>query len=117
MLGRLDAVLREGTFAHAEAEGVELVELPYTDEELSLVVFLPDAATGLERLEAGLTAEQVEEWLERLRLEQIALSLPKFELRSSMKLKESLMNLGMVQPFTVAADFSGMTGHRDLYIE
>ena len=42
--------------------------------------------------------------------------MPKFEFESEFKLKEALVAMGMPIAFSEAADFSGMTGGRDLYI-
>ena len=43
------------------------------------------------------------------------LSLPKFDFESDFNLKDTLIELGMRDAFT-DADFSGMTGKRDLII-
>jgi serpin B len=42
--------------------------------------------------------------------------MPKFEFDSEFSLKDTLAGMGMPAAFSAAADFSGMTGTRDLYI-
>ena len=43
--------------------------------------------------------------------------LPKFTVETSYRLKEYLIELGMIKSFTSASDFSGITGRQDLYID
>ena len=44
--------------------------------------------------------------------------LPRFKMTSDFQLKAALQNLGMTDAFSIAmADFSAMTGNRDLFIE
>ena len=43
--------------------------------------------------------------------------MPRFEFESSFGLKKALTALGMDVAFTESADFSGMTGKRDLLIQ
>jgi serpin B len=47
---------------------------------------------------------------------EVALTMPKFEFESEFKLADTLAAMGMPVAFTGAADFSGMTGNRDLFI-
>ena len=42
--------------------------------------------------------------------------MPRFEFESGFSLKEALAALGMADAFSEQADFSGMTGQRDLFI-
>ncbi|HEY55227.1 MAG TPA: serpin family protein [Dehalococcoidia bacterium] len=42
--------------------------------------------------------------------------MPKFEFESEFSLGETLSAMGMPIAFSSAADFSGMTGNRDLFI-
>ena len=51
-----------------------------------------------------------------LKQRQVNLAMPKFEFESEFKLKDKLAAMGMPIAFSEAADFSGMTGGRDLYI-
>jgi serpin B len=48
---------------------------------------------------------------------QVALTMPKFEFESEFGLKETLMGMGMVEPFQDSADFSGMSSQSDLHID
>jgi len=45
-----------------------------------------------------------------------SISLPKFEFDTKYFMKDMLSNLGMPTAFSDGADFSGMTGQRDLFI-
>ncbi|MCX8127014.1 MAG: serpin family protein, partial [Dehalococcoidia bacterium] len=47
---------------------------------------------------------------------QVALTMPRFKVESSIGLKKVLSALGMGVAFTDRADFSGMTGNRELFI-
>ena len=103
------------SLAYAEGEGYQAAELPYDGEELSMVILLP-AKGDLEAFESALDASQVEAILKNLSYSQVALSLPKFEFESEFSLAETLAALGMPDAFTSDADFSGMTGNRELSI-
>ncbi|MFN2292466.1 MAG: serpin family protein [Anaerolineae bacterium] len=96
-------------------EGYQAVELPYDGRELSMVILLPEQG-GLEAFEDSLDAEQVAAIIENLGHEQVALAMPRFEFDAEFSLKDSLSALGMPQAFSEAADFSGMTGNRELFI-
>jgi serpin B len=69
-----------------------------------------------EAFEGALDAQQVDGIIERLQQRQVTLTMPKFEFESSFGLKEALSEMGMPVAFSASADFSGMTGNRDLFI-
>ncbi|MCL0053158.1 serpin family protein [Dehalococcoidales bacterium] len=102
-------------FGYAEGDGYQAVELPYDGGELSMVLLLPEAG-HFESFEGSLDTQQVSAILERLEHRQVALTMPKFEFESSFSLKETLAGMGMPIAFTAGADFSGMTGNRELFI-
>jgi serpin B len=103
------------SFGYAEGEEYRAVELPYDGWELSMVILLPEAGE-FEPFEGSLDAEQVDAILKNLARRQVTLTMPKFEFESGFSLKEALAAMGMPDAFTGAADFSGMTGSRDLFI-
>lgn len=92
---------------HEDAD-VQVLELPYRGERLSMVVLLPAKVDGLAELEEGLTAPRLEAWLRGLSSSrEVNVWLPKFKTTSSFTLNRPLTALGMVDAFG-AADFSGM---------
>ena len=103
------------SFRYAEGDGYQVVELPYDGHELSMVILLPEEGQ-FGAFEGSLDAELVAAIIEDLRSQEVALTMPKFEFESEFGLKQALAAMGMPIAFTDAADFSGMTGVRDLHI-
>lgn len=102
-------------FGYAEGNGYQAVELPYDGGEISMVILLP-AFGQFETFEDSLDARQVDGIIGRMEHRQVTLKMPKFEFDSSFSLKEALAGMGMPIAFSGGADFSGMTGNRDLFI-
>lgn len=107
---------QKARFGYAEADNLQVLQLPYVGDELSMVILLPKATDGIGRLEQQLTAENLARWLDDLREREVIVSIPKFKMTSKFSLESVLRSMGMGQAFTGAADFSGMTGRRDLFI-
>jgi len=103
------------SLGYAEGDGYQAVELPYDGEELSMVVLLPQAGE-FGPFEGSLSAELVDGILSDLTHRQVALTMPRFEFESGFGLKDTLAAMGMPDAFSQTADFSGMTGGRDLFI-
>ncbi len=103
-------------FGYAEGEGYQAVELPYVGRELSMVILLP-AAGRFEEFASALDAEQAASILKGIGGQEVDLTMPRFTYESSFSLKDTLADLGMPDAFTGAADFSGMTGTRELFID
>jgi len=104
-------------FKYAETESLQALELPYVDNELSMIVLLPKKNNGLSDLEKTLTAEQLSQWLGKLRKRKVIVSIPKFKMTSRFSLAAVLKSMGMTDAFApTAADFSGMNGKKDLFI-
>jgi len=103
------------SFNYAEGDGYQAVELPYDGRELSMVILLPQSGE-FETFEESLDAQRVDAIIRSMESNQVALTMPKFEFESSFSLKEALAAMGMPVAFSGGADFSGMTGNRDLFI-
>jgi serpin B len=109
-------MMRQTTsLGYGEGEGYQAVELPYDGGELSMVILLPEAG-GLAAFEDSLDAGQVDAILDGLAYQQVTLTMPKFEFDSDFSLSAALARLGMPVAFSSDADFSGMTGSRELFI-
>ncbi len=66
--------------------------------------------------EEELQAQLVSDIINGLQNTRVTLTMPRFEFDSEFSLKDTLTGMGMPVAFTENADFSGMTGKRDLLI-
>ncbi|MBN1608687.1 MAG: hypothetical protein JW940_18815 [Polyangiaceae bacterium] len=89
--------------------------MPYVGGQMDMVLVVPDSGRFAE-VEARLTAAELETILDGLGHADVKLTLPKWTFRSACMLKAQLEALGMAEAFGPDADFSGMTGHKDLTI-
>lgn len=108
---------------YADLDGLQVLELPYEGETLSMVILLPTEIDGLAALERQLTPENLQAWLSSARDlpmtmdgSPISVWLPRFKLASTFELKNTLSGMGMPQAFGNNADFSGMTDRDPLEI-
>jgi serpin B len=104
------------SFGYVEGANYEAVELPYSGQKLSMVILLPKAGE-FDAFENSLDAELVKTIIGQLEMNEVYLTMPKFEYESSFGLKQALSTLGMGVAFTPDADFSGMDGNHDLLIQ
>ena len=100
---------------YAEGQGVQAVELPYAGDELSMVILLPEKGR-FEEFAGSLNSSKIAALLQRLAPGGVALTLPRFRFESECELRSAMMALGMVDAFG-DADFSGMDGTHELYID
>jgi serpin B len=109
---------REGAYNYFDGGTFQVLEIPYKGAELSMFVFLPKDPGGLPALEQSLTPPELKRWLGELHAEsKVILTLPKFKMTRAFELDKALSAMGMKQAFARgAADFSAMTGKRDLWI-
>src|SRR5262249_55208140 len=94
----------------------DALDLPYAGKELSMVIFLPKRVDGLAEFEKTLTAGKLAEWLSQLKSSKVDVALPKFKMTRALSLSRALSEMGMAEAFSRSADFSGMTGSRELFI-
>ena len=105
----------DAKFNYAQTEDLQILELPYKGNKISMLILLP--TENLDLIESSLTVEKLNGYksqMEETKLDSI--SLPKFEFDSKYFMKNTLVSLGMPKAFSNDADFSGMTGKKDLYI-
>ncbi len=108
---------RMDDYRYGEVDDLQILELPYGDGSLSMVVLLPKKVDGLADLEAKLTHENLNRWVSKFSMGEVKVYLPKFKTTSQFELGDTLKSMGMTTAFDAnTADFSGMTGGRDLFI-
>lgn len=103
-------------FGYAAGDGLQILEMPYKGESLSMVVLLPGKKDGLKELEGSLSTENLKKWLTGLKKQKVETYFPKFKTTQSFNLNDILKSLGMKEAFTRSADFSNMEPRKELYI-
>jgi len=103
------------TFGYGEGEAYQVVEMPYDGRELSMLILLPRSGE-FEAFESSLDYRLIEVIVRGLENRRVSLTMPKFEFDSEFSLKETLSAMGMPIAFSGDADFSGITGNRELWI-
>ncbi len=104
------------SYRYASGSNFQAVELPYDGNEISMVILLPDQG-HYDLFEGALDQELVGSVMDDLQSTRIALSMPRFNLETTLDLKQALQAMGMVDAFDAnGADFSGMDGTMELYI-
>ncbi|WP_075097734.1 serpin family protein [Sandaracinus amylolyticus] len=96
---------------YGEDEGVQILELPYTGDELAMMIVLPRERDGLAAVEETLDATRVEQWAGRVtERHDVDVRLPRFRIETgSLALRTELEGLGMAIAFSDRADLSGMS--------
>jgi serpin B len=101
---------------YAETSTFKAISLPYADDSLSLVVVVPESGQ-FTQVEASLGADTLKGIVAGMTTKRVGLRMPKFTIDTTTKLVDLLKQLGLKAAFDpTTADFSGMTGGRDLFI-
>lgn len=94
----------------------QAVELPYQGGGAAMDVIVPDQG-AFQSFEAGLDAQALNQILGSMQRKSLALTLPKFRFDGDFDLANQLSDMGMPDAFDPSrADFSAITGDRDLFI-
>ncbi|XP_055457216.1 serpin B8 isoform X1 [Psammomys obesus] len=102
---------------HVDEVNVDVLSLPYADEDLSMLILLPDENTDLAVVEKALTYKKFRAWTnpENMTESKVQVFIPRLKLEESYDLESSLQSLGMIDAFEeTKADFSGMTTKKNV---
>jgi serpin B len=113
---RVKMMNQTARLSYVEGESFQALEMPYKEGSLAMVVLLPKTRDGLDALEASLTVEKLDSWTAGLKPNRVKVSLPRFTSTVEAELTDVLSQLGMPIAFQGDADFSGMTGSRDIVL-
>jgi serpin B len=102
-------------FNYFEDDNLQALKMLYEGEKISMLVFLPKK-NDLNSISDYLLPEKIKEIDENLFETRVNVSLPKFTLETKYFMNQTLMEMGMPIAFSNYADFSGMTGNKELTI-
>jgi serpin B len=101
-------------YALVEEEELQAVSLPYRTPSVEMIIILPRERLGLASIEDKLSLGALQAIIDGLRRsapKNVVLALPRFRIEFGADLIPPFEALGMELPFTMAADFGGITGH------
>ncbi|MEZ4460829.1 MAG: serpin family protein [bacterium] len=106
-----------GTFPYLRTDELEAIALPYAGDDVVAWIVLPNAKKFAD-VDAALSSRRFAAITESARPERVSVSLPKFEVRSSLDLKSTLKTMGVVDAFDPNnANFTKMVqGKEPLYV-
>ncbi|NP_001295942.1 serine protease inhibitor 3/4-like precursor [Musca domestica] len=98
-------------YAESSILDAQLLEAPFEQSDLSMIIILPNKKNGLYELEEKLKSFDFDDINDHWKMEQMDVYVPKFKISSSIPLKVALQKLGIYEMFTHSADFSDMLEH------
>lgn len=121
---------RTGTYRYSESTFGQAIRLPTKGGRLGVWVLVPtywnhykmlglglvDADVRLDEAIGSLDTDTWREITDAAEEREVALALPRFDLRYSTELREDLEAMGMSYAFSNAADFSDIAPSNDLFI-
>lgn len=99
----VDMMYNKEHYNYFENENLQAIELAYKGNNISMIVILPKNS------DINLNNQIYSKIISGLKKEQIKLHIPKFEFESAFKLKDPLSEMGMAEPFSSSANFSGIS--------
>ena len=97
----------QADFGYSEDKQVQVVQLPYKGDDLSMLVILPKSKgkVAMQQLVQDLSADKIKKWNKDLVTQEVNISLPKFKLAERYDMKGLLSNMGMPSAFKDKAKF------------
>ncbi|XP_006198118.1 serpin B11 [Vicugna pacos] len=98
---------------------MQVLELPYVNNTLSMIILLPVGTADLQQVEEQLNANTFSKWTSPSNLveQEVEVHLPRFKLDVKYELNSLLKSLGMTDIFSqVKADLSGISPAEGLFV-
>ncbi|XP_012495649.1 PREDICTED: serpin I2 [Propithecus coquereli] len=94
----------------------QVLELPYKDDEFSLIIILPAKDMNIEEVEKRITAHHILKWFSEMQELEVDISLPRFKVEQKTDFKEALYSLNITEIFSRGCDLSGLTDSSEVYV-
>ncbi|WP_218689488.1 serpin family protein [Psychrobacter sp. BF1] len=110
-IGRASSVQmmrQQSYFDYYEDKHIQVVQLPYKGDDLSMLVVLPklNHKLAMQQLAKSLSATKIKQWRSGLVRQEVNIHLPKFKLDARYQMKTLLADMGMPRAFNNGAEFN-----------
>ncbi|XP_050411940.1 leukocyte elastase inhibitor [Patella vulgata] len=104
-------------FGYSASLNCQILEIPYQNKDLSMLIVLPLVMDGLKDLEAKLDSAALSKLQTEMSVDEVEIRIPRFSIESSMTLIDSLTSMGIEEAFIAGkADLSKIDGTRNLFV-
>uniref|UniRef100_A0A672IQ43 Antithrombin-III n=1 Tax=Salarias fasciatus TaxID=181472 RepID=A0A672IQ43_SALFA len=93
-------------YRHFPDDQVQLLEMPYSGDDITMVMILPSKDTPLSKVEEMLDLGKLSSWLDQMKETTVSVQLPRFRVEDSFSLKEKLQSMGLRDLFNADRDGS-----------
>jgi serpin B len=101
-------------FAKLSEFNASVLELPYKNSDISMMIILPDSINGLSELEAKISNLDLTHLSSRLSTRhQVVVRIPKFKIETEIDLQNPLTALGMERIFSNNAEFNDLLANSE----
>jgi serpin B len=96
-----------------EDDSMQILEIPYQNNKATMLVFLPKKGVSTKNIDYDYYKKVSKSMNSHL----INLTFPKFKMQVSYELSDYLKKMGLKSAFEPGADFSGITGNKNLILD
>lgn len=114
---QLPMMYQKTNFDYYENKTLKAIKIPYKGNKINMLIILPKEVDNFAISEKELCKKNISSIEKNMKLQKVELSIPKFNVSSGFELKKTLMQMGMVEAFNNKADFSLITGNKELKID
>jgi serpin B len=116
-----DMMQNTSNFSFLEGEQWDIVVIPFEYDsqgpQLTMVILLPKKDNPLNELERNFTWENWQQWKGQLKEQRVTVTLPRIRSEKRIDLENPLKGLGFASLFTPQADFSAITGKKEIFLQ
>ena len=96
---------------------LKAIEMPYKAEGVSMYAFLPKENGSLADFSENFSIDTLQHFIKAMTRRKVAVRFPKFNMSSKIDVKKRLKAMGMSRAFSEKADFSGIIGKKNIFID
>jgi len=112
-----DFMFSNNKYKYIENEKAQIVDVPYLGKKFSMIIILPKETETVSSIFGTLNNINYTKVISHFKEINLKIIMPKFSYSDDYELNDILKKMGIVQAFSLNADFSGMTGKKDLMID
>lgn len=114
----VDMMQKSDSVMYQQNDLFAAIEMPYGRGNFNMVVLLPNSDKNIDDVAVELTAENWDAWMNSFHaVNDLNVQLPKFKAEYEVRLNDVLSAMGMEIAFTPGADFSGIDGNGNIWID